>query len=563
MKEVQKTFIEGMDTLSEETQISENGYKLLINGRQRYGSPVPNKKHVEITGLPSGKKQGVVGIGSYKIVFVAGEAFYQNEGDTGWIQIPSFSMSAVEDRLWTEVVPASTFNFGRKLPTSGDLNQSIISSVNVNVSGTPAGIVVQDGQNQPWIIIFDEFTGSFTARETKTYADWSNTSSVADDREYVPIGRQMMLLNGILFMESRDKKRLYRSVSNRPLDFMVNVDTNGNKQASENNGGAASVSIAFDFDDITCIKPLNIPDSFIYGTAKQVRVITLDYVNTIFGEPNFSVSAMIEAGIVNQDSFADILGDYAFVDEEGVVSFNAVHQLKYEGRNSIFSKLLSELLVGKKQRAPRVIEYDNYVLFNLETTLGNLVAAYDTVLQRWVAIDITNVVDIIQFATTKTASATYLYALTYGGKLFRMYSDNTEREFALLFTRSFAPDDSNVEHKSQFLHTNFNLGLLDGTVRAIEYVDKQEGKSLSGVLEARISYIPYPIQTPVIPGVEVQVEPISFNFTDGRRGKKIFYIILWNSDAELDEFTIMTQESNTDSTRQQKAKVYETAFGVS
>lgn len=563
MEEVQKTFIEGMDLLSEETQISSNGYKMLINGRQRYSSIVPNKKHIEIEGLPSGKKQGVVGVGSYKIVFVAGEAFYQNEGDTGWIQIPSFLMSAIEDRLWTEIVPSSTFNFGRKLPTSGDLNQAIVSSVNVNVSGTPAGIVVQDGQNQPWIIVFDELTGSFTARETKTYADWSNTSSVADDREYVPIGRQMMFLNGILFVVSRDKKRLYRSVSNRPLDFIVNVDTNGNKQASETNGGANSVSIAFDFDDITCIKPLNVPDSFICGTTKNVRVIVLDYVYTIFGEPNFSVGAILEAGIVNQDSFVDILGDYAFVDEEGVVSFNAVHQLKYEGRNSIFSKLLSSILVGKKQTAPRVVECDNFVLFNLETTLGNLLAVYDTVIQRWVAIDITTVVDIIQFALTKTTDATHLYALTARGKLYEMYSDDTEREYAILFTRSWAPETSNTEHKSQHLHTNFNLGLLDGEARAIEYVDSQEGKSLTANLTAKISYIPYPIQTPVIPGVYVQVEPISFNFTDGRRGKKVSYVILWNSDAELDEFTVVTGESKTDSTRQQKARAYEVAYGVS
>lgn len=562
MTAIQKSFIEGMDLLSEQTQIAQTGYKMLINGRQRYSSITPIKKHVEITGLPAGKKQGVVGVGSYKIVFVAGEAFYQNQGDSGWIQIPSFLMSPIEDRFWTEIVPASTFNFGRKLPTSGDINQPIISSVNVNVSGTPAGIVVQDGQNQPWIIVFDEFTGSFTARETKTYADWSNTSSVSDDREYVPIGRQMMLMDGILFVVSRDKKRIYRSVSNRPLDFMVNVDVNGNKQASETNGGAASVSIAFDFDDITCIKTLNVPDSFVYGTSKIVRIIVLDYVNTIFGEPNFSVGPRLEAGIVNQDSFVDILGDYAFVDEEGVLSFNAVHQLKFEGRNSIFSKFLSSILVGKKQVAPRVVEFDNYCLFNIETTLGNLVAVYDTVLQRWVALDITGVVDIIQFATTKTALATHLYALTYGGKLFEMYSDETEREYALLFTKAWSPEESNVEHKSQHLHVNFNLGLLSGTSRAIEYVDDQEGKALSGVITARISPVLYPIQTPVIPGEYVQTEPVSFNFCDGRRGKKVHYIIMWNSDASLDEFTVITNESKTDSSRQQKAAVYEAAFGL-
>lgn len=560
MNTVQGTFIDGMDLLSEETQISNNGYKMLINGRQRYGSVVPNRKHVEITTLPAGKKQGAVGVGTYKIVFIAGGAYYQNEGDTGWIQIPSFAMSAVEDEYWTLIVPASTFNFGRKLPTSGDINLPIISSVNVSVSGTPAGILVQDGHSQPWIIVFNEFTGSFIARETKTYNDWSNTSSVADDREYVPIGRQMMLLNGIVFLLSADKKRLYRSVSNRPLDFMVNIDVNGNKQPAEYLGGAASVSIAFDYDDITCIQPINIPDAFVYGTTKNIRVIVLDYTYTIFGEPNFSVGAIIKAGVVNQDSFIDILGDYAFVDAEGVVSFNAVNQLQYEGRNSIFSKQLSSILKGKVQRVSRTVSYNNFILFNLETTIGNALVVYDTIIQRWVSIDITAVIDVLKFFVTETVSATHLYALTSTGRLFRLYSDETENEYALLFTKSWAPEKSNIEHKSQHLYTAFNLGLLNGTVRAIEYIDNQEGKSLTGVLAARISPLPYPVQTPVIPGVYVQVEPITFNFVDGRRGKKISYIIMWNSDSELDEFTIMTNETEADVLRQQKASVYEAVY---
>ena len=116
--------------------------------------------------------------------------------------------------------------------------------------------MVQDGINQPWLIQLNELINILTARKLNTYNQWSNVSSGANSREYVPIGKQMMYLNSILFIVAPNGRSIYRSVSGRPLDFMVNIDVDGKKVPSEIIGGAASVSFAADFDEITCITPV-------------------------------------------------------------------------------------------------------------------------------------------------------------------------------------------------------------------------------------------------------------------------------------------------------------------
>lgn len=138
-----------------------------------------------------------------------------------------------------------------------------------------------------------------------------------------------------LFIVSPDGKSIFHSVTGRFLDFMVNVDVNGEKLTSESQGDAKSVSFSFGTDEITCAVATTVPSSFIYGTAKNAKIITLDYTRTLFGEPYPFVSADLTVGVVNQDSIINTLGDTTAVDFEGVKSFNAVANLQTEGRNSI------------------------------------------------------------------------------------------------------------------------------------------------------------------------------------------------------------------------------------
>src|SRR6267142_72310 len=200
---LQKSFQTGLNLLTADTNIAQDGYVWAINARNRYGYLEPRKMDELIAGAPTDFK----------------------------------------------------------------------------VSGTPQCIVVQDGINQPQLITYDTENQLFTSRVSKNYNDWQNTSTNANDREYVPIGRQMMMFNQTLCMKSIDGKSMFRSVTGRPLDFMVNVDIFGNKQPSESVGGASSVAQAFDFDEITCLQVIDIPDCFVWGTRRTTRIVQADYNN--------------------------------------------------------------------------------------------------------------------------------------------------------------------------------------------------------------------------------------------------------------------------------------------
>lgn len=553
MIHIQNSFVGGMNLLSNETQLDDVSYRFLINARQRIGYIEPNKENLLID-APAGKKQGHIGVGSAHVIFVAGLAYYRLDGQVGWSLIPGFSMDPVVDRYYTQSVPASTFNFRRKKdPLSA--NRPILVDANVAINGIPAGILVQDNVNQPQVIEFNNTTGTFTAFVTSNYSEWSTSNS-----EYVPIGRQMMHKNGITFVVARDGKSIFRSVSGRPLDFMVNVDVNGNKLPSELNGGASSTSFAFDFDEITSLIDSNAEDTFLLATKNHIRIIKFDYDNTIFGEPRFRELAIIKAGVVNQESMIEVLGDFAFVDFETISTFNAVLQLRNEGRTSIFSLQLSSLLKNIKQREPCACVFDSFALFYVKTTYGNLIVVYDMLHQKWVALDLTTVDRIKQFAFVETTTETKLYAITHHDELFQMYG-STERALAQLKTRAFVPF-ADLEHKGQVIKPVFKGGTIDGNLTVIEYVDEIQSSRLTSELEEASSGINYPVIPPVIPNNIPTMKNNSVVLKDGYTGKKLEYILQWNTDAKLYGFTLTTSEILKDASIKQQAKTLQETYST-
>jgi hypothetical protein len=560
---IQNRFDGGLDTVSGDTQIPQNAYNWLVNGRSRFGYVEPIKKHELIPGLPYGIKQGLVAVGNVLVAFVEGFAYYRIEGSDEWMQVPNFQMDALVSEYYFETVPASYLNFKRT--PNPDIFSPLKSAVNFKINGTPAGIVVQDTINQPWIIFFDQAgtsTGMFTSRVLKNFKQWNNTQISTEDREYVPIGKQMLYLEaGILMIVAPDGKSVYRSITGRPLDFMINVDTEGNKLADENLGGAATVSFACDFDTITCLARVNTIDAFLYATEMNIKVVTLNYNSTIFGEPTFSIQARIEAGVVNHKSIVEILGGYAFINYNSITSFDAVQQLKFQGKNSIFSLEVSRLMENKKQTRCAATVWNNYCLFNVDTTWGNLIAAYDLLLQKWVSFDITDVTKVRHFATVRTDTFTYLYALTMNGEVYRMYSGDT-RYIAKLKTRGHIKGETAAEHKAQHFRPFFAGGTFPGTVRLLEYGDDQTSNiPIEKVLPESLSGIAYPVRPPVIPAMVNRSDTPSFVMKDGLAGKKISYIIEWDTDARLVEFELITSAQKSSASLKEKNLVTKNTYG--
>lgn len=284
----------------DETRVEPNQYVYAFNVRNRFDTLTPINDTLEDTTAPSGKKQGLVSVGEYLILFNDGLAYYKRVTDSAWTQIAGFLMSTTADIFYTCLVPASTVNF-KRVATGDNLD---VNFVLTQTSPTPQALLVQDGVNQPYVIFPDA-----TSRVTKNYAEWSNT--VSDNREYVPIGKVMMFFDGRTYLVSADGKFVYRSVTGRPLDFMVNIDVNGDKLPTEAEGGAISTALAFGFDGVTCMAPMT-PDAFFVSSLKSSVVVTVNRQTLLFREPTHNFSPFIPVGCVNERSFIDISGVFWF-----------------------------------------------------------------------------------------------------------------------------------------------------------------------------------------------------------------------------------------------------------
>lgn len=556
---LQKSFITGLNLIAADSSVADDGYVWLVNGRQRFGFVEPIQSPELINTAPEGIKQGIISVGNITIIFVAGKAYYNLDGTTSWIQIPGFQMSATNSQFWAQAVPYSTFNFIRQSGTS--IHDDVKVLPDFKISGTPEAIVVQDGDNQPWLIMYDSVNQLFSSRVTKNYNDWSNDSTNANDREYVPIGRQMMMFNQTLCIVSRDGKSMLRSITGRPLDFMINVDEDGNKLPSENNGGAQTVSQAFDFDEITCLQVVDIPDCFVWGTKRTTRIVQADYNKTIFGEPTFFEATHLDIGIVNQYCFADVLNDFVCIEQSGIKSFNAVQQLKFKGNSSIFSKQLSKILYDHNKKRPikqvncSMVSFDNYLLCNLDTYYGNIVAVYDALLENWVSLDITKAFKIKQFCVTDTEVENKLYCITQDNQVWRLYSPNVNSAVPEIRVKGQLAQTSDIEHTPVNLRCVFDGGSRDGECLVKTYIDDKESYQnnkdkttrlpISRDLKSTFGGIKYPVFPPVIPSTERRVENPSFDLTRSLKGKKIHFVLMWTNDSHLLEFTLSTSEDQS------------------
>jgi hypothetical protein len=415
----QEDFSGGMNLFDSELKLAANEYALAYNVRIRSGELQACQGPVEDTDAPRGLKQGLYGFDRYVILFNNGAAWYRDiVADGDWTQIDGFAMNTTVTRIYAEAVPAATSKMERALQDADRVDgSSAESNVNlkpISIYGTLAGLVCQDGTTQPWLI-----NALGEARQTQKYTDWTKQT-----REYVPIGKQMRYVNGILFVVSPDGVTLLRSVTNRPLDFVVNITISGDK-----GGDASTTSYNVGVNPITCLAGLNSGELFV-GTSQSCHPVEFNYEKTIFAEPTFLNRRSFAAGVVNHFSFIDILSDYTFIDYDGMRSFNAISSLENEGRNSIFSSRISKAFSGIKQGelTTAAVVFDNYSIFAVTTIYGNVLAIYDNTRLTWVCFDNLGISNPIkQFAVANQSTAPILYAIT-ADKVYKLYSSPSELE---------------------------------------------------------------------------------------------------------------------------------------
>jgi hypothetical protein len=503
------------------TKRSESDYVYLKNGRSRFNRITvinkPLKFNDDILNATQ-NKQSISYLGNNLVLVADGNVFIKDLSivENGKFMSPFRRVVPLTDDahldpnakdVFTVNVPASTINYARKIGADGKIIFDIFSSP------SPMCMVLQDGHSRPLVL-----TPDGTLRIANSYNDWT-----IDNREYVPIGKFMIYSNGILYIVSPDNKRIYRSVTGRPLDFMVVIDKDGNKLPDINAGGVEAVSFQVDLDDITCIANVNNQSNgFLLTTKRSTYMIIPDYSITLFGEPTYNFVKLFDTGAINYKSVLEILGDVVFISDNGLRSFNAIANSKFHGQNSIFSKSISAILDGIKQsEVSSCCSYcDDYALFSLNSSEGNIIAVYDMLTQAFSAIDCPSVNGVIKQMVFHPYVGKVFY-LTDKGEIGILY-DSVEHEECTFIAGDFVSGDGRANVRPVYARVSF-FGNEPGIMKYCSYTDGVQNEK-----GFRYVYI-NPKESPVI------VLPLE----DSYAGWRTRLQIQWNFDITISSIEIV------------------------
>lgn len=560
-------FSGGMCRNTDPSGIQNNEYALLINGRNRYGNIAPIKGPRNISSeMPAGNKQGLYGFDSIMLVLQNGEAYgkdFSNPGSTFQL-IPGFHLSENAETVWAEAVPASWMNIDRKLNEADDVTSGV--ALFSEVAGTPSALVCQDGQSRPQLIFS---TGQ--ARSAKTFVDWNSSELLAvDGREYVPVGKQMLYSSeGILYVVSADGKEIYRSVTGRPLDFVVAVDQDGNKLPPLSTGKeeASRLSYKLDYAVITCIKQVGAKprvelegEGFFVSTLKKSWIVYPNYATTLFNEPTFSNQSLFSTGALNQFSLTDILGDTALITESGITSFNSILSVSNEGKNAPFHDKIFKLfeLDGEQlvQTVTASITSDNYAFLAVTTVYGPAILVYDTQRQQYAALDIYPEVGgyIKQFAEVKYQGERHLYFITTSGQLFEAFTGETLVAKAYL-KEAMSPS---VEDELIPLRVRVVLDSIaeDGEIAVTVFSDSKAGERMLNTFEVGGAIPTYPISLPFGNSTNDSVDNKTFKIESPIKGDRLGLWIELSGQAEIHRIELITEREEKKVSQQEAGKIF-------
>jgi hypothetical protein len=410
----QQSFIGGMNLLLEDTHLSSTQYVAGFNLRNRYDRLDGVLKSLEDTNIPQGIIQEFTTFGNYELIFVSGAAYYKFFRNKVWFKITTFGMDRSAPRYWSKAIPVATTNYYRIAATSTVNAQAFPNSAGsinlLNVAGAAGGnlpgLLVQDNINQPQFIFINAL-GIPEARITQTYDEWAITFTDAtntaiatdgDQREYVPIGNAMEWVDGILYVVSPDFTQILRSVSGRPLDFVVNVSNalvTGAPFTQSGGGDAYTTSYSVGVGGITTVRAMADGSLFV-GASNACFSVSKDKANNAlleFGEYRFIRTFLFNATCLSDRAIFDSTGDTRFIDLTGVRSFNSIAQTNNEGRNTPFTSTIKGAFgteddpIIQSPTASAAILYNDYELYAVTTIFGPAIAVYDTINNCWCSFD--------------------------------------------------------------------------------------------------------------------------------------------------------------------------------
>lgn len=580
----QSSFVGGMNLLADDTRLGTNMYRVGFNLRNRFDvlSPVPSS--VQDLEAPPGIKQECVSFGQYVILFAAGKAYYRYYNEQGWTPISGFSMDPKAPRYWTCEVPLATTNYGRisisALDSSGNpiavANQGagIINVNSIAAAGNIPGLLVQDNLHQPQFIFISPNNGTIQCRTTQTYQQWTFTISSSSDsppynvtvdkREYVPIGNVMCWNNGVLYIASQDGYSIYRSVTGRPLDFVVNVtadDATGNG-GGQKGGDATTTSYSVGVGGITCLRSISSGSILVTAGNSNFSVAqnTTPNAPTIFGEYTFIRTFLFNATCLSDRAIFDSVGDTRFISLTGIRSFNAVEQTQNEGRNSAFSSAVQgafgditatgQNAIIQSASAAAAILYNDCEYYAVQTIFGPSILVYDTVIGSWASFDLQQTGGkAVKMLVKIELDILALFAVTVDDNIYQLYASPTKFDTAAFITPSVS---------STLLYANYNIKLnnpkteikptafrvsMNASTESTDYELTTFVNNRLTVLGTKKQTVPYAVPAAeydgpyVIPYVNTQLNNLRFDLSGCKQGWKVYFLFTW-TDGYVVQFSV-------------------------
>lgn len=529
-------------------------YYLGVNVRIRGGTVSPVAGPLNITSdLPvGGVVQGLYGVGNFLVVFIGGLAYYKDYTDAvpAWNLVTGGFSMAQKGRIYACAIPTSTVNYVRSA------DNAINYKAGVSLSGTrnssPTGFVIMDGKNFPWIIF-----ANGSSRQVGSFGQWTNKEGGA---EYVPVGILPFHHDGVLYCVGADLTgnytQIYRSVTGRPLDFMVAVNTAGNKITEfEATSGAPSTAYRVDYDSITYIGAITTVDrGFLVCTAKNSYIVIPDYVSTIFSEPTFSNQFLFSVGAVNSNAVTDVSGDTTVIHYRGIRTFNGVATAKFEGKNAPFNLKINALLDGFVQSAVACTTYDNYAVYAVQTKYGYGLLWYDTLFSQWVSLDLYPATSaIVMFATVVVGLVNKLFYYTTDNQLFECFVGGNLTPAVYLgeivptaYDRIERQMVARGQHAISNIYAMFADGTVDGLAEIAIYGDRvRQAVNNQVIAGTTTSPIGLYQSDPYMPAATNNTQRPIFDFQSASTFcTRAGVLISWSNDSKLMGLKLTTEQNN-------------------
>lgn len=510
MKINQIDFSGGMSALLDITKTAPNAYRLGVNCRIRKNGIEPAFRHVR-RNSPTGLHQAVFSNDARLALIVNGQILRVDLDDDVTVPVAGMSgtLSSTADVIYHQGIPA---------PTSWLVN----NNYQPTVSTFSAAIVLQDDIHQP-VLLFPDFA----YRAAQTYNEWTY-----DNPEYIPIGSFMAYSGRKLFIAKGSK--IYQSVSGRAVDFVLNINSAGDKR-----GDANTTHLAVAAPQLSALVPSQTGGLVPFTRTGAYSLEPVFELPLIFGEPQYLPGDLFPVGAVNHLGFTMINGESVFISPAGIQAFNQVMQTQRASNLSPYGAKIIDYIVRPITWAATAT-VDDYTFIALETIFGPAILVHDNVLSAYVGFDLTLGI-VKEFATIEDDGMTRLFYITATG-LYEIPLYTGSRATAAVYFGEYSSGSADVKLQITDAHLGFNRVAATGEISAELWVDKvlrpdmRQSKTLTYTGEDISLLEAVPQRMPL--GTEMESTGLSFDFSESSNGYASGLFVTIGADARLVSLTV-------------------------